>query len=219
MAPAPSPNKIHELRSSQSIHRLNASAPTTIAFLYPFPLLLKNCPAVTLPNKKPEHAAVRSKATALVQSNAAAMDVASPKRSSAEDVATSTKSISDGSRPDISSADRAASVPSVRMVSISVSESPSSSEEEGFSRSKVSTWRWDMPVRVRIQSSEVSTTDSRSWFVIMVLGAADPIPMARQFIFPVVTMESFDEDEVGEDDLLVLKEGMGVKEVDDGMDV
>ena len=61
-APAPSPNNMHVFLSSQSTHLLNASAPNTRALLK-VPLL-RNCPAVTVANKKPEHAAVMSNATA-----------------------------------------------------------------------------------------------------------------------------------------------------------
>mmetsp|Transcript_31915 Transcript_31915/g.46965 ORF Transcript_31915/g.46965 Transcript_31915/m.46965 type:complete len:270 (+) Transcript_31915:674-1483(+) len=175
MAPAPSPNKIQLLRSSQSIHRLKASAPTTKAFfIVP---LSKNCPAVTVENKNPEHAAVKSNATALVAPTDAATDVASPNKSSGEDVATMTKSMSSGSTPDISSAPIAAPIANDLIVSGS---SPSSKVSSLCSKRR----RSDMPVRVRIHSSSVSTIFSRSEFVTTVLGAALPIPMARQFSLP-----------------------------------
>ena len=52
-------------------------------------LLVRNCPAVVIPNKNPEHAAVRSNAMAFLQPREAATDVVSPNISSGEDVATS----------------------------------------------------------------------------------------------------------------------------------
>ncbi len=66
--------------------------------------------------------------------------------------------------------------------------------------------RSDIPVRVEIHSSDVSTTDSRSRFVIVVLGAAEPIPVMRQLSGPVVTMERAvcDDGDVREDGLTML---------------
>lgn len=69
------------------------------------------------------------------------------------------------------------------------------------------TLRSDIPVRVEIHSSDVSTTDSRSRLVITVLGAADPMPVMRQLSGPVVTMESVvldDDGDVREDGLTIL---------------
>jgi hypothetical protein len=129
MAPAPSPNSIHEFRSSQSTHRVNASAPITNAFCRRFvffvvvvvvdPLLFKNWPAVTMPNRNPEHAAVKSKATHFLESHpiACAMYGASPNMSSGLDVAHITISICDACIPLMLNARWAASMPSERNVS------------------------------------------------------------------------------------------------------
>ena len=67
-------------RSSQSTHRESASPPTTTAFLKA--PVCRKCEAVTVANRNPEQAAVRSNATALVAPTALAMAGASPKRSS-----------------------------------------------------------------------------------------------------------------------------------------
>lgn len=81
-----------------------------------------------MPNKNPEHAAVRSNATTLVESHPTAWAIlgASPNKSSGEDVAQITKSMEEASMPDIASACRAASMPRVRSVSgtSSFSDSP-----------------------------------------------------------------------------------------------
>mmetsp|Transcript_19283 Transcript_19283/g.30173 ORF Transcript_19283/g.30173 Transcript_19283/m.30173 type:complete len:241 (-) Transcript_19283:287-1009(-) len=184
IAPAPSPNKIHELRSSQSTHLVNASAPNTKAFCdAPF---VRNCDAVTTPNKNPEHAAVKSNATHFPGSIpiAEAMDGASPNKSSGEEVAQMTRSISDADLPDISSAFFAASIPNVRSVSgVVVSVTPSRSRM-GRVPSWMRTRRCSMPVRVRIHSSLVSWTDSISLLVMIVDGAQDPTPMGRTDSLP-----------------------------------
>ena len=62
-----------------------------------------------------------------------------------------------------------------------------------------STLRSDMPVRVRIHSSDVSCTLSRSRFVTRVLGDAEPIPTGRTGILPPDAMRS-DEDEDDDED-------------------
>ena len=94
------------LRSVQSTQRESASAPMTIAVLYA--PLCRNCDAVLIPNKKPEHAAVRSKATAFVAPTLRATNAASPKRSSGDDVAMITRPTSNGSTPACSRASLAA---------------------------------------------------------------------------------------------------------------
>mmetsp|Transcript_21061 Transcript_21061/g.51824 ORF Transcript_21061/g.51824 Transcript_21061/m.51824 type:complete len:220 (+) Transcript_21061:1558-2217(+) len=174
MAPAPSPNKIHELRSSQSTQRLKASAPTTKTFCNFVPGHDRNCPAVTDARRNPEHAAVRSKPTvALVQPISAAMAVASPNMSSGDDVAQMTMSKSSAESPAMSRACRAAFAP--RVLSFS---------------SPVSTRLCEIPVLAAIHSSLVSIKDSRSTFVMMVSGAALPIPIGRQFILPDAAISS-----------------------------
>mmetsp|Transcript_15653 Transcript_15653/g.35642 ORF Transcript_15653/g.35642 Transcript_15653/m.35642 type:complete len:220 (-) Transcript_15653:422-1081(-) len=174
MAPAPSPNKMHALRSSQSIHLDNASAPMTNAFFSLVLGLLRNCPAVTEPNKKPLQAAVRSKAMVFVlQPIAAAIAVASPNMSSGLEVAQITTSMSSAETPAISSACLLASVPSSRR------DSPAT-------RTRL----WEIPVRVLIHSSSVSTTDSMSLFETIVFGAAWPTPMGRQGRVPDETMDN-----------------------------
>ena len=120
------------------------------------------------------------------------MEVASPKRSSAEEVATSTRSISSGDSPDISRAEEAAVEPRV-LIDSCCCWSPSSSLW-------VRTRRSEIPVRVRIHSSEVSTTLSRSKLVMTVLGEADPMPMGRQFIGPVATIDNDDDDDDDDDE-------------------
>jgi hypothetical protein len=68
-------------------------------------------PAVTIPNKNPEHAAVKSNATVLVvHPTAEAMEGASPNKSSGEEVAQMTRWMSEGEIPDISIAFLAAAV-------------------------------------------------------------------------------------------------------------
>ena len=63
IAPAPSPNRMQVPLSVQSKKRVRASAPMTRTFLYAPECM--NCDAVTTPNRKPEQAAVTSKAAAL----------------------------------------------------------------------------------------------------------------------------------------------------------
>mmetsp|Transcript_30184 Transcript_30184/g.63082 ORF Transcript_30184/g.63082 Transcript_30184/m.63082 type:complete len:238 (+) Transcript_30184:701-1414(+) len=180
MAPAPSPNNIHEFLSSQSTHRVRASAPTTKAFWLPELGAAKNFPAVTVANRKPLQAAVKSKATvSVVQPSSEATEGASPNMSSGEDVAQITTSMSFASTPAISRALRAASTCKSRRFS-----------------SSNSTCRWAIPVRVWIHSSLVSTTLSKSLLVITVLGAADPIPMGRQGMLPDVAERADEEDPV-----------------------
>jgi hypothetical protein len=70
MAPAPSPKRMHEFLSSQSTHLVSASCPTTSAFFADPPgSARRNCPAVTIPKRNPEHAAVRSNAAHLFESH------------------------------------------------------------------------------------------------------------------------------------------------------
>ena len=58
---------------------------------------------MTIPNKNPEHAAVKSNATVrVVHPTADAMEGASPNKSSGEDVAQMTRWMSSGGTPDIS---------------------------------------------------------------------------------------------------------------------
>ena len=58
---------------------------------------------MTIPNKNPEHAAVKSNATVrVVHPTADAMEGASPNKSSGEDVAQMTRWMSSGDTPDIS---------------------------------------------------------------------------------------------------------------------
>mmetsp|Transcript_7033 Transcript_7033/g.16372 ORF Transcript_7033/g.16372 Transcript_7033/m.16372 type:complete len:301 (+) Transcript_7033:668-1570(+) len=158
IAPAPSPKRTHELRSDQSTHRESASAPITIAFLYPPPL--RYCPAVTVANRKPEHAAVRSNATASLAPIMLATYGASPNMSSGELVATTTRSMSAALRPESSSACIAA------LTSRSLNVSVPSRQ-----------WRDPMPVRVMIHSSVVSTMSSMSLLLMMGVGAAFPMPI------------------------------------------
>mmetsp|Transcript_18855 Transcript_18855/g.55749 ORF Transcript_18855/g.55749 Transcript_18855/m.55749 type:complete len:317 (+) Transcript_18855:366-1316(+) len=160
-APAPSPNKTHVLRSLQSTQRERASAPMTSAVLYA--PVCRNCDAVVTPKRKPEHAAVRSKATAPVAPTSRATCAASPNRSSGLEVASTTSSTEAASTPLLSSAFCAARAASV--------ERPS----PGASR-----WRCRMPVRWEIQSSEVSTTDESCSLVTTVSGAAEPMPTRRE---------------------------------------
>mmetsp|Transcript_489 Transcript_489/g.1254 ORF Transcript_489/g.1254 Transcript_489/m.1254 type:complete len:229 (+) Transcript_489:804-1490(+) len=175
MAPAPSPKRIHWLRSLQSTTRERASAPITRAFVNFVLGLLKYIPAVTVPNKKPLQAAVRSKAIVFVEHPiSAAIAVASPNISSGLLVAQMTTSISSAVRPAISNASLAALPPSSRR------DSP-----------LVRTRRCAIPVRVRIHSSSVSTTDSKSVFVITVLGAAWPTPIGRQLSVPDWAMDNW----------------------------
>jgi hypothetical protein len=124
--------------------------------------LCRNCEAVFIPKRKPEHAAVRSKATALVAPTSRATCAASPNRSSALDVAKITSSTSSGSTPAISSALEAALLPSSDIVS------------PGASRCRLR-----MPVRCAIHSSVVSTSSSRSTLVTRVGGAQEPTPTSR----------------------------------------
>ena len=74
--------------SSQSTHRERASEPTTRTFLTGLADVTGDdmkFVAVTSPKRKPEHAAVRSKATALLQPSFADIEVASPKMSSGDE--------------------------------------------------------------------------------------------------------------------------------------
>ena len=71
-APEPSPKRIQLLLSCQSTKLDSWSAPITIALLKLPPF--KNFEAVIKANKKPLHAAVKSKATALAAPNLAWMD-------------------------------------------------------------------------------------------------------------------------------------------------
>mmetsp|Transcript_14887 Transcript_14887/g.41137 ORF Transcript_14887/g.41137 Transcript_14887/m.41137 type:complete len:246 (-) Transcript_14887:159-896(-) len=168
MAPAPSPNNIHEFRSSQSTHLVSASAPRTKAFLLCDPGAARNLDAVTVANKKPLQAAVKSKAiVSMLQPNSAATEGASPNMSSGEEVAQITTSISSAVTPAISRAWLAAWTCRSRNVS------PCNK-----------TCRLAMPVLDWIHSSLVSTTLSRSTFVTTVLGAAEPMPMGRQAMAP-----------------------------------
>mmetsp|Transcript_14089 Transcript_14089/g.29775 ORF Transcript_14089/g.29775 Transcript_14089/m.29775 type:complete len:220 (-) Transcript_14089:605-1264(-) len=175
MAPAPSPKRMHWLRSSQSTTRERASAPITSAF-FSFVLgLLRYMPAVTVPKRNPLQAAVRSKAMVCVeQPILAAMAVASPNMSSGLDVAQMTTSMSSAEIPAISKASEAALTPRSR------SDSP-----------RVRTLRWAIPVRVRIHSSSVSTMVSRSLLVTTVWGEAWPTPMGRQGRVPDWAMDSW----------------------------
>mmetsp|Transcript_12114 Transcript_12114/g.26061 ORF Transcript_12114/g.26061 Transcript_12114/m.26061 type:complete len:216 (-) Transcript_12114:436-1083(-) len=119
------------------------------------------------------------------------MDGASPKRSSGEEVAQMTRSMSAGAVRAMSRAFLAASIPRVRRVSsISASIVPPSSSSSVVAvmtervPSCTRTRRSWMPVRDRIHSSEVSWTDSRSTLVMRVWGEALPIPMGRTDIPP-----------------------------------
>ena len=128
--------------------------------------MCKNCEAVLTPKRKPEHAAVRSKATALWAPTSRATCGASPNRSSGLDVEKMTRSMSSAETPAISIARSAALAPRSESVS------------PGASRCRLL-----MPVRCAIHSSEVSTTASRSAFVTTVSGAHEPIPMSRDLSF------------------------------------
>mmetsp|Transcript_47629 Transcript_47629/g.113396 ORF Transcript_47629/g.113396 Transcript_47629/m.113396 type:complete len:225 (+) Transcript_47629:576-1250(+) len=165
MAPAPSPKSTHVFLSVQSTHLESASQPTTSAFLCP--PALRNCEAVMVAKRKPEHAAVRSNANALLHPSAEAIEGASPNMSSGEDVAQITKSISEGSMPDISNAPRPALIAMSRSV-----------------WSPFRTLRCSMPVREEIHSSLVSTIDSMSLLVTSVSGTPWPTPMQRAFNRP-----------------------------------
>ena len=79
--------------------------------------LCRNCEAVLIPKRKPEQAAVRSKATALVAPTSIATFAASPNRSSALEVAKMTRSTSSAATPAIARAPSAALPPSSDMVS------------------------------------------------------------------------------------------------------
>ena len=133
--------------------------------------LLRNCPAVTMPNKKPLQAAVRSNPMALEQPRFSAMEVASPNKSSDEEVAHITKSISAGSIPDISNACCPASLANDLMLS-----------------SCCKTCRLEIPVLDLIHSSDVSTTFSKSSLLMTVAGAADPMPIGRHPREPAVAI-------------------------------
>mmetsp|Transcript_680 Transcript_680/g.1898 ORF Transcript_680/g.1898 Transcript_680/m.1898 type:complete len:207 (+) Transcript_680:877-1497(+) len=159
-APAPSPKRMHVFRSSQSTQRDSASAPMTRTFLYA--PVCTNWDAVTTANRKPEHAAVRSNPTAFVAPIPEATIAASPKRSSGEDVASTTMSTSEAATPALSSAPMAAEMASAEM------------EPSGPRRCLLL-----MPVRFAIHSSEVSTMDSKSTFVLRASGAAAPTPAMR----------------------------------------
>mmetsp|Transcript_63878 Transcript_63878/g.181419 ORF Transcript_63878/g.181419 Transcript_63878/m.181419 type:complete len:263 (-) Transcript_63878:232-1020(-) len=161
MAPAPSPKRMEVLRSSQSTHLESASAPTTRTRRH-MPVC-RNCEAVTIPNMKPEHAAVRSKATALQAPILAATVVASPKRSSGDEVARSTMSTSLASHPASCNAASAAAAARWARPPLLVSCSPK--------MCRVTT-----PVRMRTHSSGLSTTERRSAFVTWVVGTAQPMP-------------------------------------------
>jgi hypothetical protein len=155
------------------------------------------------------------------------MEGASPNKSSGELVAHTTRSMSPASMPLISRAFLAASMPSERRfsgttvvvvvvaaVSSSSSSSSSTTSPAGSTTAArrfssiatttslvppcTSTLRSDMPVRVRIHSSDVSCTLSRSRFVTRVLGDAEPIPTGRTGILPPDAMRSDDEDDEDE---------------------
>jgi len=209
-APAPSPNKMQLLRSSQSTHRVRASAPTTTAVIL---LLVKNWPAVTQPNRKPLQAAVKSKATAFDAPIAFATVEASPKRSSGEEVHMMTMSTWEGSMLAISRAvaERAKIIgwnivslvvdvattrnfkakmleSSKRLARFDRSPFMAASEprvEMPIGESLVNTLRWEIPVREDIHSSVVSTTVSRAVFGIIVGGEAEPDPSNRRLIADV----------------------------------
>ena len=155
------------------------------------------------------------------------MEGASPNKSSGELVAHTTRSMSPASMPLISRAFRAASMPSERrfsgttvvvvvvvaVVVPSSSASPAAGSTSPATAARrfssiattaslvppcTSTLRSDMPVRVRIHSSDVSCTLSRSRFVTRVLGDAEPIPTGRTGILPPDAMRSDDEDDEDE---------------------
>jgi len=109
---------------------------------------------------KPVQAALRSNAPAAVAPSASWIRLAElGKTCSGVDVATMTKSISEGSTSATSSARRAAAKPREAVVSSS----------PAMRRSR-------MPVRSRIQVSDVSTMASRSWLVSTRSGSALPQP-------------------------------------------
>ena len=136
--------------ASTVIQEWNAVRPPDVqCFANHMPFL--NCISIA------EHAAVRSKAKAFRQPNLWATDAASPYRSSGVDVAQITKPISRGSTFPVRKASDAAEVSSCRRLSW-----------------PTRTCRSEIPVRVWIQSSVVSTIYSRSLFVRIVLGVADP---------------------------------------------
>mmetsp|Transcript_13503 Transcript_13503/g.36060 ORF Transcript_13503/g.36060 Transcript_13503/m.36060 type:complete len:359 (-) Transcript_13503:100-1176(-) len=159
-APAPSPKRMHVLRSSQSTQRESASAPMTSTFVYA--PVCTNCDAVTRPNRKPEHAAVKSKPTADVAPMAAATWAASPKRSSGLEVARMTRSTSSAATPALSRASLALAM-----------------ERSEMAAPWAKRWRLRMPVRLLIHSSDVSTKLSRSLLLTTASGAADPMPAMR----------------------------------------
>jgi hypothetical protein len=156
------------------------------------------------------------------------MEGASPNKSSGELVAHTTRSMSPASMLLISRAFLAASMPSERrfsgttvvvvvvaVVVPSSSASPAAGSTSPATAARrfssiattaslvppcTSTLRSDMPVRVRIHSSDVSCTLSRSRFVTRVLGDADPIPTGRTGILPPDAMRSDEDDEEEEDE-------------------
>mmetsp|Transcript_52378 Transcript_52378/g.164520 ORF Transcript_52378/g.164520 Transcript_52378/m.164520 type:complete len:248 (+) Transcript_52378:534-1277(+) len=156
-APAPSPNSTHVVRSDQSTHLDRQSAPMTRADVAA-PVRMY-CAAVARANTKPEHAAVRSKATAPRAPSSAATAGALPKRSSGVEVARMTKSTS--------SADTLASSKACRAAAAAKDARLSS----GFM-----TCRLLMPVLWEIHSSVVSKISERSSLETTVAGAADPVP-------------------------------------------
>ena len=156
-APAPSPKRTHVRRSSQSSQRLSWSAPMTSTFSITPPRM--NWAAVIRANRKPLQAAVRSKATARRAPMAAWTRGAVPNRSSGLEVASRMRSTSSAAQPAWARAARAASA--ARLVTVSPGPA---------------TRRAAIPVRLRIQSSVVSTR-SLSWsFVMLPAGSARPQP-------------------------------------------
>jgi hypothetical protein len=145
-APAPSPNSTAVLRSVQSTTSDSFSAPITSA--------LRDAPAriawsaVPRPYEKPEQAVFRSNAAGAVIPSRAATRVATfGQRSTDEQVATMTVSMSAAATPEPANAFSAAKVAMSATVSWSA------------------TRRSAMPTRSRIQASLVSTTLARSSFV------------------------------------------------------
>mmetsp|Transcript_10613 Transcript_10613/g.23740 ORF Transcript_10613/g.23740 Transcript_10613/m.23740 type:complete len:232 (+) Transcript_10613:731-1426(+) len=164
IAPAPSPKRMQVPLSSQSRKRVRASAPITSTFLYAPEFM--NCDAVTSPYRNPEQAAVRSKAAAFLAPIMLATEEASPKRSSGDEVATMTKSMSNASTP----AFVRASIADV--ADISLSDVPSSMS-----------LLFLMPVRFPIHASFVSTRETKASLGIVTCPGHAPTPMGLHFTY------------------------------------
>ena len=154
-AAAPSPNSTQVRRSSQSTQRLSWSAPITRA-RRTLPLRMYWL-AVIRANRKPLQAAVMSKATALLAPRTPCTRGAVPNRSSGLEVASRIRSRSLACQPAWARAWRPASL--ARLVTVSPGPA---------------TCLAPMPVRLRIQSSLVSTR-SPNWALLR-LTAGRPLP-------------------------------------------